>query len=313
MPNMLKNKPLTVFLKFSHFFILAFSLAILTACAEGNKKSEKTDKNEDKKESPKAEKKNSNLFEIEGKVFSIPSPIQTAFLLKDVGTDYQSDLLNPANKSGSYTTTYDKALALGIYGADLGYATIFDQTQDAISYMAVSKKMAGDLGITGVFDDKMIKRFEENLGNQDSLLVLVSDGFKTTDRYLKNNKQNDLSVLILAGGWIETLHFATSLAQSSQNEMIKNRIGEQKITIKNLVNLLAPYTENAKVAEVANQLNELKDIYAEIEFNYTFKEPTTNPETKRTIINSESNVVMSAEQLKNISAKISSIREGIIN
>ncbi|MEQ8908008.1 MAG: hypothetical protein RIC95_02360 [Vicingaceae bacterium] len=288
-------------------------MAILTACAEGNKKSEKTDKNEDKKESPKAEKKNSNLFEIEGKVFSIPSPIQTAFLLKDVGTDYQSDLLNPANKSGSYTTTYDKALALGIYGADLGYATIFDQTQDAISYMAVSKKMAGDLGITGVFDDKMIKRFEENLGNQDSLLVLVSDGFKTTDRYLKNNKQNDLSVLILAGGWIETLHFATSLAQSSQNEMIKNRIGEQKITIKNLVNLLAPYTENAKVAEVANQLNELKDIYAEIEFNYTFKEPTTNPETKRTIINSESNVVMSAEQLKNISAKISSIREGIIN
>lgn len=310
---MMNIKPLKALHKISPLVLLSLTFALLSSCAEGNKRAEKTDKAEKTEESPKTEKKNSNLFEIEGKVFSIPSPIQTAFLLKDVGTDYQSDLLNSADKASSYTTTYDKALALGIYGADLGYATIFDQTQDAISYMAVSKKMASDLGISGVFDEEMIKRFENNLGDQDSLLVLVSDGFKSTDRYLKNNKQNDLSVLILAGGWIETLHFATSLAERSQNEMIKNRIGEQKITIKNLVNLLAPYTENEKVATVANQLNELKDIYANINFNYTFKEPTTIPEAKRTIINSESKVEMSDEQLKSISSKVASIRKEIIN
>ncbi len=291
---------------------LTVGLVWLTSCADAGKKVEKTNREKSAK-TEKVEKKNSNLIEIEGKVFSIPSPIQTAFLLKEVGTDYQSTLLNPSDKASAYSTSYNKALALGVYGADLGYATIFDQTQDAITYMAVSKKLASDLGISGVFNEGMVKRFEENLGNQDSLLALVADGFKSSDRFLKENKQHDISVLVLAGGWIETLHFATSLASSTDNEALKNRIGEQKITIKNLVNILSPYTENQVIADLANQLNELKDIYAGVTFTYTYIEPTTDAESKTTTINSKSTVEMSDQQLKDIAAKLESIRNSITN
>ena len=62
-------------------------------------------------------------------------------------------------------------------------------------------------------------------------------------KFLKKNKQDDLSVLILAGGWVETLHFATTLAKTNDNQALKNRIGEQKITIKNLVGLGATVTQ----------------------------------------------------------------------
>ncbi len=281
--------------------------SIMLSCAEEPKRKEKEDEKTEKKE-----KKASNLFEIEGKVFSIPSPIQTAFLLKEVGTNYQSSLLNSTDKAASYITTQSKALNLGIYGADLGYATIYDQSQEAITYMAVSKRLTSELGISGLYDEAQLKRFESNIGNQDSLLALVSDAFKSADKYLKNNQQNDLSVMILAGGWVETLHFATNLAKSTDNQAIKNRIGEQKITIKNLINLLLPYNESPEVAELVNQLNELKDIYANITFNYEFKEPETIPEEKLTIIKSVSSVEMTSQQLMDIAAKVESIRNSII-
>lgn len=294
------------------FSITFLSIALLFACTEGDQKNQKEKlPTEDNK---KIEKKNSNLFEVEGKVFSIPSPIQTAFLLKEAGTDYQSDLLNPTDKAATYSTTNQKALNLGIYGADLGYATIYDQSQDAISYMAVSRKMSTELGVEDLFNDALLSRFEKNIGKQDSLLVLVSDAFKKADRYLKNNDQKNISVLILAGGWIETLHFATNLANSSGSQTIRNRIGEQKITIKNLINILLPFQNDSPLAaNLINQLNELKDIYADIEFNYTFNPPTTIEEDKITVINSVSEVEMSDKQLADITAKVAEIRNNITN
>jgi hypothetical protein len=286
--------------------LLLFSV-IFTSCTDEPKR-----ENRKEKVNKEEEKKNSKLFEIEGKVFSIPSPIQTAFLLKDAGANYQSGLLSNTENVSEYTTTSAKALNLGIYGADLGYATIYDQNQDAISYMAVTKRLSNELGVSGLFNENTIKRFESNIGNQDSLLVLVSDAFKSADSYLKNNEQNDLSVLILAGGWVETLHFATQLAKATDNEAIKNRIGEQKITIKNLIKLMLPYKENQQVADLSNKLNELKDLYKDIEFIYEWKEPTTDAENKTTTINSVSKVKMSKEQLQNITDKITAIRNSII-
>ncbi len=303
-PMMSKNKLLIV-KSFKTLPLIFISLALtMTSCTEQPKR---------EKKEKKVEKKNSNLFEIEGKVFSIPSPIQTAFLLKNSGATFQSDLMHKTQQSSKYVTTSSKALNLGIYGADLGYATIYDQSQDAISYMVTTKSLSNELGITGLFNENVLKRFEENLGKQDSLLVLVSDAFKSADKYLKNNEQSDLSVLILAGGWIETLHFATQLANSTNNEAIKNRIGEQKITIKNLINLMLPYNENQQVATIVNQLNELKDIYGEIGFSYQFKEPETDAEAKITTIKSVSKVDMTDEQLSLITEQVESIRNSIIN
>lgn len=281
-----------------------------TSCAEGNKKAEKTDVVE---EADDQAKKSSNLFEVEGKVFSIPSPIQTALLLKKVGADFDPSLLNPTDKEKNYTTTSSKALNLGIYAADLGYATIYDKSQKAISYMGITKKLTADMGISGIFDEALVKRFERSIGNQDSLLLLVSSAFKKTDQYLKENKQNNISVLVLAGGWIETLHLATNLVGVDSDEAIKTRIGEQKITVKNLINLLLPYSEKPVVKNLLNQLNELKDIYSGIKFTYDFRPPETIEEEKTTIIKSESNIEMTDAQLKAISAKIAEIRKDITN
>lgn len=289
--------------------LFALCILFLSACAEGNKKADETEKDSTKT----VEKKNSNLLEMEGKVFSIPSPIQTAFLLKKSGAEFTPSLLNPTSNVDNYATTDAKAINMGIYAADLAYATIYGRNQEAISYMAVNQKLATGLGLQSLFNNTLINRFKNNIGNEDSLLVLVSEAFKNADHYLKSNKQNDVSVMILAGGWIESLHLATSLVMESDNEAVKSRIGEQKITIDNLIQLLLPYSESKMAAQLVNELNELKDIFAEIKFTYTYEEAETKADQKLTLINSKSTVEMTKEQLQAITTKVEEIRNNIIH
>jgi hypothetical protein len=289
---------------------VALVALFFVSCAEETKRGNKNE--EEKTEEKKDDKKETALLKIGGKVFSIPSPIQTAFLLKNSGASYSSEMLSPTENAANLSTTARKALNLGVYGADMSYATIYDQTQDAISYMAITKRLSSELGMTNIFNESMGARFEANLGNQDSLLALVSDAFKSADSYLKTNDQNDLSVLILAGGWIETLHFATNIVKTKDDQDIKNRIGEQKITITNLINLMLPYQDKTPVGEVINKLNELNDIYSEIEFTYEYNLATTDLETKTTTINSVSKVTMNPELLAKISAKVEEIRLSIL-
>jgi hypothetical protein len=257
--------------------------------------------------------KTSQLLEIDGKVFSIPSPIQTAFLIKNSGSNYNKDMLNEPSKVTNYTTNFKKAVNLGIYGADLGYVTLFDQTQDAISFLTAIKSVGDDLGVSSAFDVTLIERFEKNIGNQDSLLALVSDAYKASDRYLKNNEQNDIGGLILAGGWIESLYFSTSSNEMKSNEDIIKRIGEQKTTLNNLIKLLTPYYSKPEFTTLIDQLMELDEIYQGIDITYTFIKPTVDAANKTTTINSTTTVNISEEQVKAITEKIIQIRINLIS
>ncbi|MBL4592793.1 MAG: hypothetical protein JKX68_03135, partial [Flavobacteriales bacterium] len=289
-----------------------FTLAVLTVFAVGCGGDEPTD---EQIENP-IEDNNSNnttLMEIDGKVFSIPSPIQTAMLIKNAGTNYNKDMLNEPSKVTNYSTNFKKAINLGIYGADLGYVTMYDQTQDAISFLTAVKSLGDDLGVSSAFDLELVERFEKNIGNQDSLLVLVSDAYKSSDRYLKGNKQNDIGGLILAGGWIESLYFATNAAEMTGNKDIVKRIGEQKTTVYNLIKLLTPYYSKPEFTTLINDLMELNEIYEQVESTYTYVKPTVDVENKTTTINSTTVVNITDDQLKAISEKIMKMRIDIIS
>lgn len=260
-------------------------------------------------ESPNSEAK---LMEIDGKVFSIPSPIQTAMLIKSSGTNYNKDVLNEPSKVTNYATNFKKAINLGIYGADLGYVTIYDQTQDAISFLTAVKSIADDLGVSNAFDLELVERFEQNIGNQDSLLALVSDAYKSSDRYLKDNEQNDIGSLILTGGWVESLYFSSITFDTSKSDEIKKRIAEQKTTVYNLTKLLTPYYSKPEFAKLVDNLMELSEIYEQVESNYTYIEPTVNVESKTTTINSTTVINISEDQLKAISDKIMKMRIELI-
>ncbi len=253
-----------------------------------------------------------SIITINGELFSIPSPIQTALMIKQSGSNYTKDILNPTSKSTSYSTNFQKALNLGIYGADLGYVTIYDQTQDAVSYLNAVRKLADELGITGAFDKNLLDRFQKNLGVQDSLLGLVSVAYRASDAYLKNNERNDVSGLVLAGGWIESLNFATGVYKMKPNDDVKRRIAEQKSSLTSLIKLLTPYYSQPEYTELIDNLKDLQTVFDGVEFKYSYEKPTVEPEKQLTTVNSKSEVKISEEQINSITEKIRNIRNQIV-
>jgi len=253
-----------------------------------------------------------NILQVEGALFSIPSPIQTSFLIKQSGANYSKEMLNPSKNQSIYSSNFKKALNLGVYGADLGYVTIYEQTQDAIGYLKVVRQLATDLGVSGAFNETLMKRFETNLGNKDSLLSLVSAAYRASDTYLKNNDRKDVGVLILAGGWVESLYFSINIAKMTKNQDVINRIGEQKNSVDNILKLLQPYYNQTEYTEFIDAIVELGYDFDAVQTKYTYVKPTVDVKNKMTTIHSKTEIVITDDQLKNISDKVQAIRKQII-
>lgn len=249
---------------------------------------------------------------INGKIFSIPSPFQTADLIKKSGAPYNGDLLNPSGNAVNYSTKFSKALNLGVFGADLGYATMYDNNNEALSYLTSVEQLSKELDMGGAFSESIMNRFSENMGNQDSMLVIVSDAYQAGDEYLKNNERDQEAGLILTGGWIEALYFATSTLEQKKDQNIINRIGEQKTTLDNLIEMLEQYNNEESYA---NLIQELQDLYYEfdnVSYSYTYVKPETDEANQLTTIKCKSEVKISDENLKAIAEKIKDIRTKII-
>lgn len=245
---------------------------------------------------------------VSGRIFIIPSPIQTAMLIQKSGAKYDKEMMNAADKANSYSTKFQKCLNLGIYGADLGYTTLYDQTQDAISYFNVTNKIAADLGLSSAFDNNLIQRFQKNLGKKDSMLSLVSVAYRASNDFLKDNDRNEEAALIIAGGWIETLQFAVNVMKAKSNEDVKRRIAEQKNTLSNLISLLSAYQGNEEYAELLQKLNDLKTEYDKVGYKYVYESPVTDEVNKVTTITSKSEITITPENINAIGEKIASIR-----
>lgn len=287
-------------------FSLVSAFLIFSGCGGDS------DKTDDENGGAKVDSARATLFQVGDELFSIPSPIQTAVLIKATGANFDKEMLNDASRAATYSTRVQRSLNLGVYGADLAYITMYDQTQAAISYLNASRKIADELGVSSAFDEQMLGRFQSNLGQKDSLLSLVAEAYRSSDNYLKNNERDDVGSLILAGGWIEALYFATKVAKNTNNPEVNRRIGEQKNTLENLIKLLQKYNNNEEFAEIVDELINLYSLFDEVEYLYTFEKPATDAEKKLTVINSKSDIKISAEQLEAINQKIGEIRDMII-
>jgi len=246
----------------------------------------------------------------------IPSPLEISVLLKEKGTRYDKKLLNPANKTSNYNSNFEKALNLGIYGTDLGYTNIYEQNQDALFYLSSIKELADGLSIGQFFDFGTIKRLATNSRNLDSLLLITTKNFNNINGYLQQQKRANLSILILTGGWLEALHITCQVVDKNpENAALKERIGEQKIILENIMLLLTIYESDPSIAKLSREMSELQKAFSDIEIIYTYKESTLEEVNGVLMIkdNSTSRIVFTEQNLKNITKVTEAIRNKIIN
>lgn len=285
---------------------LALSAGLLISCGGDKSDSEKEDLIET------TDTVKSAVLNVGGELFSVPSPVQTAMLIQKTGVAYDKGILNTSNKVNTFSTDFSRALNLGIYGADLGYVSLYSQTQDALGYLASIKQLSDKLGISAAFDAGTMERIKNNITNKDSMMVLVGIAYRGSDAYLKNNQRTDISSLILTGGWIESMHFSLAAYKTKASDAIRFRIAEQKQALSSIVKILKSYN-TPEITELSDKLADLSKVYDGIQFKYTFVEPVTDTLKKVTYINSTTEVIVSDEQLKQINEKLESVRNHIVN
>ncbi len=250
------------------------------------------------------------VLNVAGELFSVPSPIQTALLIQKSGLAYNKSMLNAHNKVNTFTTEFQRTLNLGVYGADLAYVSLYNQTQDALGYLASIKQLSDKLGISNAFDEATMNRIKTNITNQDSMMMLVGLAYRGSDAYLKNNQRSDVSSLILAGGWIESMYFSTNSYKNKASKALKYRIAEQKQALNSLVQILG-LNSSEEVTQLNSSLKELQKVFESIEFKYTFMEPEHDTIKKLTYINSSTEVFVNDEQMTQIVNQVEKIRNNI--
>jgi len=285
-------------------------LVLLTAGCGENKKVDKMAQDE------KIVSETTSIISINNRLFHIPNPIQAALLMKKIAVPYNKEMLNKKGNVENYTTSLKQALNIGVFGADLGYITANNQNQDALSHLSAIKKLSDELGVSSAFDFKTMEKFGNNVGNQQEMLSLVTQAYHSCEDYLQNNERKDIAGLIMAGAWIEGLHFAISIVENSSSQEVINRIGEQKRSLDNIILILNPHYSRSNAPEFSDfvdELVELQENFKEVRIKYTFEETTCEEANKVCTINSKNEVSISKLALKAIAKNIEKIRNQIIS
>ena len=201
------------------------------------------------------------------KIFnSLPSPLESAMLIKSAGARFDKSYLNPVENTSKYATNKSMALNLGIYTCDLSFASLYDQTEIIISYMNAAKKMADGLGILEAIDQEAIEKLEENINNTDVIMEIVSETFLNSNSYLEDNDQPAIATIVLVGGWIEGLYIATQLVDLTDfdgNKLVSTII-DQKLSIGILFDLLKDNAGHPSVDELIVQIDGIRKVFDKI-------------------------------------------------
>jgi hypothetical protein len=288
------------FKQFSTILIATF----LTACGPSGNKEKNSDEFKAAEESLHQQ--------IEEVIYNIPSPTEIPYVLQATGAEYNASLLNPIAKVDKYAGRLDKAaLNLGVYTADIGYLTSYEKTQEAIDYLNACKSLADNLGVIGAFDLEVLKRFEANISNKDSLAVLLKETVDQTEKFLKDDSRNKLAALVVAGSFVEGLYISTGLINSYPRNILPDDarnliltpiiqvVLKQKNSVSDLLKMLSAVEQTEPVAGMVTDLQELEKAYAAVNIDDQIKK-------------NRADLILSDKNLAQISTVVSKMRKTIV-
>jgi len=293
-------------MKFTRFSSLLF-IVLLTAGVWSCGPSTKEEKNDEDFQTSEDALKS----QIEVIIDNLPSPSEIPYLLESTGAEFNPGLVNDSKKADQYLTKNDKiALNLGIYATDIGYLSSYEKTQQAIEYLTACKSMADNLGVVGSFDLEILKKFEANIANKDSLAAMLDRSVQETHKYLTGDSRDKLAALIVTGSFVEGLYISTGVIKTYPKDLLPDDkrnlvltplmrvILEQEKSVDELLKMLGAMDQAAPVAEMVADLTALQASYRAL-----------NLEEK--IRNNKANLVLTDKNLEDITAIAEKMRKTI--
>lgn len=247
---------------------------------------------------------------------NISSPVEIADILHRMSVPFSTSYLASSIDASRLNTSFDKALKLGILGADLGYLNMYEKTGTSIDVLASIKKLADGINVGQFFDFETIKRLSLNRSNIDSLFLLSNNSYNQIDKFLRDKGRGQLSALMLTGVWIEGQYLASEVVKQLPDTLLRNRVGEQKIILNDLLMLLAPYCKSGgqEFKDLCQSMQEIKEKYRDVKITYSIGEPVMKEKDGALVVvqTDQSRVEMTNGQLKSIIEISEKVRNKLI-
>ncbi len=251
------------------FFVgLLLASIIMTGCSGGSENSIEDQMN--KKEESKIKVSKESIDQL---IQSFPSPIETSIIIKKAGNAFSSELLIPTKKLDRFVSSYDKAMAMGAFGGDMGYINIYEKSFVAIDYLAAIRLLSVDLEIDRFFDFEDMIRMAKSSSNIDSLQRMSTESFNNMEKYLREKGRDELSVLIVFGTWLEGAYIVSYIANDNLSEEMQNRVAEQKESVEKINEILVSASSDKYFANLARQLKPLAELYKKVKIEKIMREP----------------------------------------
>lgn len=142
--------------------------------------------------------------------------------MRDGGMSFNGSACNNASRGSSYSGSKAQALNLGVFGADLNYASAYQSTSEVQSYLKATMDLADKLGIRAAFDDKIITKIVE-ADSTTNRSILLTKAYLNAEDQLYSEDRAELATLMIAGGWTEGMWLAIAGANGNDGGADFNR------------------------------------------------------------------------------------------
>lgn len=237
--------------------MLVVSFTCLNSCKNRAGKAEKLERQRIELEQVKTLES-----EIEKNVYPLPTSAEVIKMLSDLQVGFIMGISNPVENSKRYFSSTARALNLGVYGADLSYATLYNVQQEVINYLNAIRVLANELNMSKIYDETLYERIRTNFDDRDQLVGILTDAFNDTYAYLSENDQQALALLVVGGAWVEGMYLTTHVSEAAyQIAGISRVLLDQKESFELYLDITAPYMDDPAVKEFVTLLEPMKKVY----------------------------------------------------
>ena len=246
--------------------------------------------------------------------YAVPTPNELFTIIKETGVEFDPAILNSPDNADKYTSKTSQALNFGVYSADLAFTSSYEISTDALKYFGIIKKLGDNLDISGAFDETVFKQVEESIekGQSDSLIKLSNDTYYQAYGYLEDNDRGSTLALIVLGGWIESLYIMMNLGEYEEGSALVDRIGEQKLTLENLMGFMMKYENETEVMDVLSEMADIETIFWELGVEEG-EEANTEQEGEMYVLTGGGKIIVTEEQFNDLKEKVVSLRTEIVD
>ena len=206
-------------------------------------------------------------------VYPLPTSFEVIEMINDLEIGYDIGVSNLTENADKYFIEAKKAINLGVYGADLAYASTYQMKQEVMLFLETSRKLADDLGIASIYNEELVSEVENSIDKKEELVELITNSFYDIYSQLNQNGKANLALLGVAGSWVESLFITTQISANVYHNIgLVKIIHKQKTSLETLMDILNDNNGDEKIDKMIKELTPLYNIYETVDENLSEKQ-----------------------------------------